>query len=66
MNDASGPTVAEYHQGKAQQINRQIEELQQQKRRSLLLIQQYGGSKTTEAERIATAAEPLQTTQLPQ
>lgn len=66
MSDYRGPTVVEAAEARIRQINRMIEDLQDERKMLQGRIRRYEGSKVLEAERAATAAEPYQRTQLPE
>lgn len=61
----SGPTVAEYARARIRELDRQIAELQAERKNALIRMQRYAHSTVTEAERVATGAEPYQTGSLP-
>ena len=59
------PTVYEAANDRFKQVVREIQALQQERQQCLDRMAQFRWSKMLESERIATKAEPYQTTQLP-
>lgn len=59
-----GPTVAEAALAEMRRCNREIAELNNRRATALQRFQNYRHSRMTEAERIASEAEPFQTVPL--
>ena len=58
-------TVVEWAEARIKKINQLIEDLQDERKMLNARVSRYWNSTMTEAERLATASEPFQTTQLP-
>jgi hypothetical protein len=65
MADYYGPTVYEQTCMEIRELTSQIARLQEKKRRAVERMNKYMGSRMLESERLATQAEPYQSTQLP-
>lgn len=64
-NPYPGPTVTQWCETRILQINNLIEDLTEERELLKRRAERYRGSKMSEAERRATAAEPFQAVPLP-